>query len=118
MKKITTKRIIEFKKTRLKYPVIKELKSRFSPRFFKEEKIDSKILNSIFEAGRWAPSAYNNQPWCFYWSQKNSFAYKTELSWWILAIAGLSAILIAVLTVSWQSWKAATKNPVEALRYE
>lgn len=47
-----------------------------------------------------------------------SFAYKTELSWWIFALAGLLALGIALLTVSWQSWKAATWNPVEALRYE
>jgi len=47
-----------------------------------------------------------------------SFAYKTELSWWIFALAGLLALGIALLTVSWQSWKAATRNPVEALRYE
>ncbi len=47
-----------------------------------------------------------------------NFAYKTELSWWIFAIAGLMALGIALLTVSWQSWKAATRNPVEALRYE
>jgi putative ABC transport system permease protein len=47
-----------------------------------------------------------------------NFAYKTELSWWIFALAGLMAIGIALLTVSWQSWKAATRNPVEALRYE
>ncbi len=47
-----------------------------------------------------------------------NFAYKTSLSWWIFALAGLLALGIALLTVSWQSWKAATKNPVEALRYE
>ncbi len=47
-----------------------------------------------------------------------SFAYKTTLSWWIFALAGFLALLIALLTVSWQSWKAATRNPVEALRYE
>lgn len=47
-----------------------------------------------------------------------SFAYKTEMSWWIFVLAGLSAILIAVLTVSWQSWMAAKGNPVEVLRYE
>ncbi len=47
-----------------------------------------------------------------------SFAYKTELSWWIFALAGLLDLGIALLTVSWQSWKAATRNPVEALRYE
>jgi putative ABC transport system permease protein len=49
---------------------------------------------------------------------QNRFAYKAELSWWIFALAGFSAILVAVLTVSWQSFKAATRNPVEALRYE
>ena len=47
-----------------------------------------------------------------------SFAYKTELSWWIFALAGVLALGIALITVSWQSWKAATRNPVEALRYE
>lgn len=47
-----------------------------------------------------------------------NFAYKTTLSWWIFVIAGVLAFGIALLTVSWQSWKAATRNPVEALRYE
>jgi putative ABC transport system permease protein len=47
-----------------------------------------------------------------------NFVYKTELSWWIFLIAGIIALGIALLTVTWQSWKAATGNPVEALRYE
>ncbi len=47
-----------------------------------------------------------------------NFAYKTELSWWIFALAGLLAFVVALLTVSWQSWRAAARNPVEALRYE
>jgi putative ABC transport system permease protein len=47
-----------------------------------------------------------------------SFAYRTEQSWWIFAIAGIIALGIALLTVSWQSWRAVTRNPVEALRYE
>lgn len=47
-----------------------------------------------------------------------TFAYKTELSWWIFGIAGAIALAIAVLTVSWQSYRAASRNPVEALRYE
>ncbi len=47
-----------------------------------------------------------------------NFAYKTTLSWWIFALAGLLALGIALLTVSFQSWRAATRNPVEALRYE
>ena len=47
-----------------------------------------------------------------------NFAYKTPLCWWIFALSGLLALGIALLTVSWQSWRAATRNPVEALRYE
>jgi len=47
-----------------------------------------------------------------------NFAYKTNLSWWIFVLPGLLAFGIALLTVSWQSWRAATRNPVEALRYE
>ena len=47
-----------------------------------------------------------------------NFAYKTELSWWVFALAGIVAVAVAVLTVSWQSWRAASRNPVEALRYE
>jgi putative ABC transport system permease protein len=46
------------------------------------------------------------------------FAYKTGISWWIFAIAGISAIIIALLTISWQSIRTATRNPAEALRYE
>jgi putative ABC transport system permease protein len=46
------------------------------------------------------------------------FAYKTSLSWWVFALAGLLALGVTLLTVSWQSWKAATRNPIEALRYE
>jgi len=47
-----------------------------------------------------------------------NFAYKTNLSWWIFALTGLLILGIAILTVSWLSWQAATKNPVEALRHE
>ena len=47
-----------------------------------------------------------------------NFAFKTDLSWWIFIAAGAITLGIAVITVSWQSWRAATRNPVEALRYE
>ncbi|MFH6604416.1 ABC transporter permease [Maribacter algicola] len=46
------------------------------------------------------------------------FAYKTTMNWWIFAIAGITALTIAMLTVSWQSFKAAIANPVDALRDE
>jgi putative ABC transport system permease protein len=47
-----------------------------------------------------------------------NFAYKTELSWWIFALAGVFTLFIAIGTVSWQTFMAARRNPVEALRYE
>jgi len=47
-----------------------------------------------------------------------NFAYKINLSWWIFAGAGILVLLIALITVSLQSWRAATRNPVEVLRYE
>ncbi len=43
---------------------------------------------------------------------------KASISWSIFVVSGLMVGLAALLTVSWQSWKAASKNPVEALRYE
>ena len=56
------------------------------------------------------------------WYAMNSwlqnFAYRTEFSWWVFAAAGIIALGIALLTVSWQSWYASTRNPVETLRYE
>ena len=47
-----------------------------------------------------------------------NFAYKTTLSWWIFAVAGLVSLFVALLTVSWQSLRAASRNPVEALKNE
>jgi putative ABC transport system permease protein len=46
------------------------------------------------------------------------FAYRIEISWWMFALAGGLALVIALLTVSTQAIKAALANPVEALRYE
>jgi putative ABC transport system permease protein len=48
----------------------------------------------------------------------NNFAYRISIGWWVFALAGILALVIALLTVSWQSYRAANKNPVEALRYE
>ncbi|MFD0764382.1 ABC transporter permease [Mucilaginibacter lutimaris] len=48
----------------------------------------------------------------------NSYAYRIQLSWWIFAGAGLIAIFIAVVTVAYQSVKAALCNPVKSLRID
>ncbi len=47
-----------------------------------------------------------------------TFAYQTELTWWIFGVAGVLAVVIAFLTVSYQSVKAALVNPVTSLRSE
>ena len=46
------------------------------------------------------------------------FAQRTTLSWWVFALAGVGALLIALVTVSWQSFRAAIVNPVDVLRDE
>ena len=46
------------------------------------------------------------------------FAYRIHIQWWVLAIAGSGAILIAFITISFQSIKAALTNPVKSLRSE
>lgn len=46
------------------------------------------------------------------------FTYKTQLNWWIFALSGLFAFTVALLAVSWQTYRAARRNPVESLRYE
>ncbi|HEX5152687.1 MAG TPA: ABC transporter permease [Parafilimonas sp.] len=47
-----------------------------------------------------------------------SFAYRINISWWIFVIAGVAALSIALITVSFQAIKAALQNPVESLRTE
>lgn len=47
-----------------------------------------------------------------------NFAYKTPVSWWGFALAGILVFIITVITVSIQSYKAATANPVDALKSE
>ncbi|MCI0496318.1 FtsX-like permease family protein, partial [candidate division KSB1 bacterium] len=46
------------------------------------------------------------------------FAYRIDISWWMFIAAGSVALLIAFLTVSYQTFKAAMANPVESLKYE
>ena len=59
-------------------------------------------------------------PFAYYGMSKwlQNFAYRIDMTVWPFLWAGLLALVIALLTVSWQSLQAATANPVEALRYE
>jgi len=47
-----------------------------------------------------------------------NYAYRTEAKWWIFALSGMLVLAVVLLTVSFQSYRAAAKNPVESLRYE
>ena len=47
-----------------------------------------------------------------------NFAYRISLSWWIFAAAALITVVLTMLTVGWMSVKAATKNPVDAIKSE
>lgn len=56
-----------------------------------------------------------------YWlmsSWLSEFAYQTPISWWLFLLAGLLTVLITLLTVVGQTWRKASQNPVESLRYE
>ena len=48
----------------------------------------------------------------------NDFAYRVNIGWWVFLVAGIIAMLIALLTISFQSVKAAIANPVKSLRSE
>ena len=47
-----------------------------------------------------------------------NFAYRIDLNWWIFAIAGLLAMMIALFTITYQAIRASLMNPVESLRCE
>jgi putative ABC transport system permease protein len=78
-----------------------------------------KMLNTSFI--KWvAVSFVIAIPIAYYGMNKwlESFAYKTTLSWWVFALAGLISLVIVLLTVSGLTYRVARRNPVEALRYE
>ena len=47
-----------------------------------------------------------------------NFAYHTKLAWWMFALALVLSLAVVVITISYQAYKAATRNPAESLRYE
>lgn len=46
------------------------------------------------------------------------FAYRVNISWWVFMIAGISALVVALITISFQAFRAAAANPVKTLRSE
>jgi putative ABC transport system permease protein len=60
--------------------------------------------------------------WPIAWLAMNqwlqNFAYRIEIGWWVFLLGGGTALVIALVTVSWQAIRAATASPIESLRYE
>jgi putative ABC transport system permease protein len=56
--------------------------------------------------------------WYFMHKWLQDFAYRIQIRWWVFFVAGLSAVMIAIITVSFQAIKAALTNPVQNLRTE
>ena len=56
--------------------------------------------------------------WLLMNSWLREYAYKIEISWWMFAVAGIVSLVIALVTISFQSIKAAIANPVESLKTE
>ncbi|MCC8173740.1 MAG: hypothetical protein LIO65_04960 [Odoribacter sp.] len=56
--------------------------------------------------------------WYFITKWLATFPYRTPIYWWVFLLAGMTVLLITLLTVSYQSWKAATINPVNTLKAE
>jgi nitroreductase len=61
------------------YPIDETILNRWSPRALSGESISQKQLDSLFEAARWAPSSYNNQPWRFIYAHRNTPSWNTFL---------------------------------------
>jgi len=59
-------------------------------------------------------------PLAYYWLDKmlQDYAYRIHIDWWMFALAGVITIVLTLLTVGWQAVKAATANPVEAIKGE
>jgi putative ABC transport system permease protein len=70
------------------------------------------ILVCLANAIAWPLAYYSMNKWL------KNFAYRIDLSVWTFILSGLAAFCISLLTVSYQSIKAATANPVDSLRYE
>ena len=58
------------------YSINNLILNRWSPRSMSGEEINDKDLMSLFEAARWAPSSYNNQPWRFIYAKRNSASWE------------------------------------------
>lgn len=62
------------------YPADRIFADRWSPRGFTQEHVPERVLNTFFEAARWAPSAFNSQPWRFLYVLRNEPEFEAFLT--------------------------------------
>lgn len=60
------------KEAKVSYPILDVIANRWSPRAFDDRIVEDKVLMSLFEAARWAPSSMNEQPWRFIYTHKGT----------------------------------------------
>lgn len=77
---MTTTEVSSVKIADTDYPIHELLLKRWSPRAFSDESVDPELLNQLFEAARWAPSSYNEQPWRFIIARKEDEEAFAKLS--------------------------------------
>lgn len=85
------------KETLNNFPVADQIKSRWSPRSFSSKSVEEEKISSITEAARWAPSAFNEQPWRFIVGRKGTSTYEmilNSLVEWNQKWAGAAPVLI------------------------
>ena len=83
----------------------------------------SQIINLLsFEFVKWVVLAFIiSTPLSYYLMNTwltNNFTFRVDLDWWIFVVSGMAVVVLSLLTVSIQSYRAAQMNPVESLRYE
>ena len=83
----------------------------------------NQIVNMLsFEFVKWVMLAFViSVPISYYlmksWLEKN-FTYQVEMEWWVFVISGLAVVMLSLLTVSLQAYRAANMNPADSLKYE
>ena len=59
-------------------------------------------------------------PLAYFWLDRmlQDYAYRIDIAWWMFALAGIITIALTLITVGWKAIKAATANPVKAIKSE
>ena len=88
------------------HPVHALIQNRGGPRAFSEKPVTHEVLRSLFEAARWAPSSYNEQPWAFIVGAKQvkKPSKRCSAHWWSLTRVGRSTAAVLGIAVAEQEF--------------